>query len=101
MPKAYREIELKSGKYKSFQLQQLITQCEEGWKVEVMCPTCKIKNKTIFVPTSIFPKDDQNTKSIIVKEGTICDKHGHIVYVDKNGVARGTEIYDFEIQSDF
>lgn len=72
-----------------------ISELNEYSKINITCPTCKVKKELKF-PKSVINEARQLT-TISLPRGLLCDHHFQ-AFVDKNFIVRGYQKVDFEFE---
>lgn len=62
----------------------------------VTCPVCQAE-KIINIPGYIFLQKQGGVIKIQIHDESLCE-HNFVVFVDRNGIARGYEQFDFQLQ---
>lgn len=65
-------------------------------KITVQCPTCQA-NQFIEIPEYVFQQKKIGLLKIQARAGVVCP-HEFIAFIDQNGVARGYEKIDYQMQ---
>lgn len=65
--------------------------------IEVKCPICQVVNK-INVPIAVLSQKKFGSIKIQIPIGAVCPDHQFIVFVDQNGIVRGYEKIDLQMQ---
>ncbi|MFX1339420.1 MAG: hypothetical protein ACFFDK_12480 [Promethearchaeota archaeon] len=65
--------------------------------IEIKCPICQAVNK-IDVPEAILAQKKFGTIKIQIPMGVVCSEHQFIIFVDQEGIIRGYEKIDLEMQ---